>query len=180
MRRYFAFFLILSLLLMPLSSCAVSGTSPAPAAASSAAASPDASSAASVCTLIIRCDTLLGHMQELDPDKIELVPSDGLIYENDSAAFTPGESVFDVLSRELQSAKIHLEFSRVPAYDTVYIEGIANLYEFDCGELSGWTYRVNGEFLSMGCSECPLESGDVVEFLYTCDLGADVGNAYSG
>lgn len=29
-------------------------------------------------------------------------------------------------------------------YNSAYIEGINNLYEFDCGELSGWMYKVNG------------------------------------
>ena len=60
-------------------------------------------------------------------------------------------------------------------YNTAYIEGIANLYEFDCGELSGWMYRVNGEFPNVGCSLYKLKDGDTVEWVYTCDLGRDVG-----
>ena len=141
---------------------------------------PSGTAAATVCSLSVRCDTILDHMDKLDPDKTELVPEDGLLYENASAAFTEGESVLDVLVRELKSAKIHFEYVATPAYGTTYIEGIGNLYEFDCGELSGWTYRVNGEFISRGCSECLVQPGDTIEFLYTCDLGADVGNVYVG
>ena len=163
-------------LLLLLASCAVRE----PVSAAPAASAASASTAASVCSLSVRCDTLLAHLDALDPDKRALVPEDGLLYENASASFTPGESAFELLRRELRAAKIHLEFSRVPAYNTVYVEGIGNLYEFDCGELSGWTYRVNGEFLSYGCSECLLRDGDTVEFLYTCDLGADVGDVYLG
>ena len=60
-------------------------------------------------------------------------------------------------------------------YNSVYIEGIGNLYEFDCGELSGWLYKVNGKTPGCGCSQYTLKDGDVVEFMYSCSLGADVG-----
>ena len=43
-----------------------------------------------------------------------------------------------------------------------YIEGINNLYEFDCGEQSGWMYSVNGWFPNYGCSRYQLKDGDVV------------------
>ena len=33
------------------------------------------------------------------------------------------------------------------------MEGINNLYEFSCGDLSGWIYSVNGSFPSISCSE---------------------------
>ena len=65
-----------------------------------------------------------------------------------------------------------------PIYNSAYIEGIANLYEFDCGELSGWMYKVNGWFPNYGCSRYRLTEGDVVEWVYTCDLGNDVGGYF--
>ena len=33
--------------------------------------------------------------------------------------------------------KIHMESSFTPVYNSAYIEGIHNLYEFDVGKLSG-------------------------------------------
>ncbi len=30
--------------------------------------------------------------------------------------------------------------------DSVYVEGINNIYEFSCGEQSGWMYEVNGVY----------------------------------
>ena len=86
-----------------------------------------------------------------------------------------GDTVFDVLKREMHSSKIHLEYSMTPVYDTAYIEGIGNLYEFDCGELSGWLFRVNGEFPGVGCSDVILSDGDIIQFVYSCDMGRDVG-----
>ena len=55
-----------------------------------------------------------------------------------------------------------------------YIAGINYLYEFDFGELSGWTYRVNGEVPSVGCDKYELKDGDKVEWIYTCELGKDI------
>lgn len=69
--------------------------------------------------------------------------------------------------------------TNTPIYNSAYIEGIGNLYEFDCGELSGWMYKVNGWFPNYGCSRYRLKSGDRVEWVYTCDLGRDVGGYYS-
>lgn len=128
----------------------------------------------STCTLTIRCDTLVGKPEELDKSKAELVPADGLLYSA-TVSFTAGESVFDVLQRAMKEAGIPMEFTSVPVYGSAYIEGIANLYEFDGGPLSGWVYSVNGVFPNYGSSKYALKDGDQVLWQYTCDLGADVG-----
>lgn len=130
--------------------------------------------AENTCTLTVRCDAAVG---KVNSDKEGIVPSDGLIFPETKAEIKDGDSVFDILLREMQSHKIHMEFSKTPAYDNIYIEGIGNLYEFDCGELSGWMYRVNGEFPKYGCSEFKVSPGDKIEFLYTCNLGRDIGGS---
>ncbi len=127
------------------------------------------------CTLTVRCDTILDNMAWLDPAKTDLVPADGVIFPETTVTFYEGESVFNILQREMKKAGIHMEFVNTPIYNSAYIEGIGNLYEFDCGELSGWTYRVNGWFPNYGCSRYQLQPGDTVEWLYTCKLGLDVG-----
>lgn len=131
------------------------------------------------CTLSVRCDTILKHMAWLDPEKAELVPGDGVILAEQTVSFYEGESVFNLLVREMKRNKIHMEFENTPIYHSAYIEGISNLYEFDCGELSGWMYKVNDWFPNYGCSRYQLQPGDKVEWVYTCDLGADVGGYYS-
>jgi len=127
------------------------------------------------CTLSVRCDTLLYNIKRLDKDKTELVPEDGVIFPETTVVFYDGESVFNVLLREMKRAGIHFAFRSTPLYNSVYIEGINNLYEFDCGDLSGWMYRVNGGFPNYGCSNFELKPGDAVELIYTCDLGRDIG-----
>jgi len=127
------------------------------------------------CTFSIECSTILNNLSELDPDKLELVPSNGVILAPIKVTFYEGESVFDVLQRVCKENNIHLESSWTPIYNSAYIEGIHNLYEFDCGALSGWMYRVNGWYPNYGCSRYQLADGEVVEWRYTCDLGEDVG-----
>ncbi len=133
------------------------------------------SNEALTCTLSVRCDTILQNITWLKEEKVDIVPKDGIIFAEKEVVFYEGESVFNVLLREMKKNKIHFEFVNTPIYNSAYIEGIANLYEFDCGELSGWVYRVNGWFPNYGCSRYALKQGDKVEWVYTCDLGNDVG-----
>lgn len=127
------------------------------------------------CTFSIECSTILNNLKDLDANKRELIPSNGVILEPTTVTFYEGESVFDVLQRVCKENDIHIESSWTPIYNSAYIEGIHNLYEFDCGALSGWMYRVNGWYPNYGCSRYQLVDGEVVEWRYTCDLGNDVG-----
>lgn len=127
------------------------------------------------CRISISCAAILENEEMLDPQKAELVPEDGIILDECEINFSKGESVFDLLLRVCTENSIHLEFSKTPMYNSAYIEGIGNLYEFDCGSLSGWMYSVNGEFPNYGCSSYIVSDKDIIEWVYTCDLGADVG-----
>lgn len=132
------------------------------------------------CTFSIECSTILNNISDLDPDKRELIPSNGIILAPTTVTFYEGESVFDVLQRVCKENGIHLESSWTPIYNSAYIEGIHNLYEFDCGSLSGWMYRVDGWYPNYGCSRYQLADGEVVEWRYTCDLGKDIGEVRLG
>ncbi len=155
-------------------------------AAVGAAASDTQNTAATgegiTCTVSISCATILDNLDSCDPEKLELVPEDGQLLAPTEVTAQAGESVFDVLQRVCRENRLHLEFSNTPVYNSAYIEGIGNLYEFDVGNLSGWMYSVNGWFPNYGCSGYQVQDGDVIAWLYTCDLGADIGgsNAASG
>lgn len=132
-----------------------------------------------ICTLSISCQTAVNN-SSLTPSKQSIVPSDGWILHDTTIHFNEGESVFDVTKRFCMEQKIPFEFSITPIYNSAYVEGINNLYQFDCGSASGWVYSVNGEFANYSCSEYQLKSGDKIEWHYTCNLGKDVGNEYQG
>ena len=127
------------------------------------------------CTLEIRCDTLLTQLDKVPAEKVSLVPEDGIMLASTEVEFTGGESVFDVFRKVLREEKLHFEYVDASAYDSVYIEGIGNIYEFDCGPQSGWMFSVNDVYPGLGCSSYTLADGDVIVFSYTCDLGADLG-----
>ena len=131
------------------------------------------------CTLSISCATILDNMDLCNKEKRELVPEDGWILKPMTVTFYEGESVFNILQRTCKQQKIHMEFENTPVYNSAYIEGINNLYEFDVGNTSGWMYKVNGWFPNYGCSRYQLQNGDVIEWVYTCDLGDDVGGGYA-
>lgn len=130
-------------------------------------------------TISIKCDTILNNYSDLDKNlqSEEFVPSDGVILAPTEYVLRPGDTVFDILDRAVRYNKIQMEYQGADknSYGSVYIQGIHYLYEFSCGPLSGWMYCVDGEFPNYGCSKYELRDGQTVEWLYTCDLGNDVG-----
>lgn len=127
------------------------------------------------CTISISCATILNNMDLCEDSVKGLVPSDGWILRPVKVELRDGESAFDVLKRVCRDKGIHMEFSMTPAYGTAYVEGIANIYEFSAGDLSGWMYKVNGVFPNYGSSGYTMKDGDTLAWVYTCDLGKDVG-----
>lgn len=125
------------------------------------------------------CVTILDHLDWLAPGKELIVPESGWILYQTKVTFYEGETVFNVLQRVCKQMGIHMEYMNSPIYNSAYIEGIYNLYEFDCGDQSGWMYNVNGWFPNYGCSLYTLKDGDSINWVYTCDLGYDVGGGYA-
>ena len=130
-----------------------------------------------VCTVSICCETVLAHMEDVSDAAIGAVPSSGWMLGAVTVEFTPGETLFDVLRRVTQEYGIPLEYSQSVAYSSAYVEGIGGLYEFDVGSLSGWMYTVNGAFPKYGCSTTEVRDGDSICWLYSCDLGGDIGGS---
>ncbi|MCR5824766.1 MAG: DUF4430 domain-containing protein [Lachnospiraceae bacterium] len=123
-------------------------------------------------TITIRCDTV---KDLADP---RYVPSDGIILPVTAYEIEENETVYDVLVEAVREHNIQMENhgSSTGAHGMVYISGIAYLYEQQFGELSGWVYHVNGVQPSYGCGDYVLSDGDVIEWLYTRDLGRDVSD----
>ncbi len=129
-------------------------------------------------TITIRCDTILDNYDDLDKSlqSEEFVPADGVILPETLYEIQEGYTVFDILLLAAREHEIQMEYQGGDenSFGTVYIQGINHLYEYSCGPLSGWTYRVNGVVQDFGCSQYELQDGDVIEWLYTCDLGHDI------
>lgn len=142
------------------------------------------------CLVTIRCETVKNNLSSLKKGKEAFVPKSGIILDKAEVGFQNGESAFDVLKRACREnvctdncqyckkGGISLEYNFTPAFGTYYVEGIHQLYEKDCGSMSGWMFSVNGEFPTEGSSSYTVKPGDEIVFAYTCDMGGDIGNAY--
>lgn len=133
---------------------------------------------AQTCTISIDCSTILDNMDKLERGKEGLIPSDGILLAKTEVQYEEGDTVFTMLKRELKSRKMHYDFEG--SGSSAYLAGLCNIYEFDCGKLSGWEFAVNGSFPSVGMGVYKLSPGDSVALIYTCDLGDDIGNHYDG
>ena len=111
-------------------------------------------------TLSIRCDAVPGKSDAAH------IPDDGVILATAVFSLAEGETVYDILIEAARTHRIALEHSGG------YIVGIGHIYELDFGPLSGWTYRVNGEYATVGSTEYLLSDGDVIEWVYTTELDA--------
>lgn len=123
-------------------------------------------------TLEISCHTVVGKSDSGQ------IPDDGIILAETDIEFGEGETVYDVLMRAVRRHGIQADVRG--GSEASYVSGINYLYEFDYGDLSGWIYHVNGVSPSVGCGQYKLSDGDKIEWLYTCDLGNDVGGESEG
>lgn len=125
------------------------------------------------CTFVIECKTILNNKDKLKKGLEKYIPDNAVIFSG-TVGFDSGESVYDILRRICDENSIQMEASYTPAFSSYYVEGINNLYEFDCGQGSGWMYSVNGVFPNYGCSSYKPVNNDKIAFRYTCELGYDL------
>lgn len=121
---------------------------------------------ASRCTITIKCDKILKNMDKLKEGKSKYVPSNGIILSKSTVEFKDGNNVYDVLKATCSAAGINL--SARNSSMGVYVEGINNIFEFDCGGTSGWMYSVNGTTPNHSCAEHKVKNGDNIVWYYTC------------
>lgn len=117
-------------------------------------------------TISVRCDTLA------QDEKPEYIPEDCIILDDTTFAVAEGDTVYDILMEA--SRRCDFQVDNRGAAGNAYIAGIEYLYEFDYGDLSGWMYKVDGEFPDVGCQSYALHGGETIEWLYTKNIGKDL------
>ncbi len=122
-------------------------------------------------TVSIRCDTVAGKTDS------DFIPRDGCILSSEQVEIESGDTVYTVLDTIARKKGIQIE--KKGSDGMIYIAAIGYLYEFQFGEMSGWVYHVNGESPFVGCDSYEVKPGDRIEWMYTLDLGLDVGNTFS-
>lgn len=118
------------------------------------------------CTVTVECKSILDHMDELKEGHEEFVPSDGYIIKNYTYKAKAGYTAYDTLKSACNSNDIKLTAQKT-SYG-IYISGINNLDEFDCGKQSGWMYSVNGIMPNTTCGNVTVDDGDSIVFTYVC------------
>lgn len=121
-------------------------------------------STVSTCTLTINCTAVLDNMSSLKAGHEKYIPDDGYILSNKKITFSKGDTVYDVLKEACSENGIRLTASS--SSFGIYVSGINNIDEKDCGNKSGWTYLVNGKMPMVTCGKYTVNSGDEIEFSY--------------
>ena len=139
------------------------------------------------CFVEIDCRNAKKNLSSLKKGKEAFVPKNGYILKKTAVNLPKGATAFDALKKACgenvctdnckycQKNGIQLESSFTPAYQSYYVEGIHQLYEKDCGSLSGWMYSVDGVFPDVSSSAFELKGNETISFVYTASMGDDIG-----
>lgn len=142
------------------------------------------------CIITIEYKSIKDNTDKLKKTKKSFVTESGVVLQGAVVEIKEGETAFDILKRACKEnvctdnckyckkSGIQLEYNHSAAFDTYYVEGIHQIYEKDCGTMSGWMYSVNGEYPNVGSSAYVVSPGDKIVFSFTCNMGEDVGNTF--
>ncbi len=107
----------------------------------------------------------------------ENIPEDGYILKPTTYVINEGDTVFDALLAVTRANQIKINYTgNAGGVLSVYVSSIAGFSEMQYGALSGWIYRVNKYTPDVGCGSYDIKDGDVIEWVYTLDLGKDAEN----
>jgi hypothetical protein len=96
---------------------------------------------------------------------------DGIFFAGDYLTVPVGTTAYDLL----HIVGLDVRSTGHPAWGGMYVQAINDWGEFDGGPLSGWMYRVNHTFPGFSASLFELDDEDEVRWLYTRELGEDIG-----
>lgn len=122
-------------------------------------------------TVSVDCGTTLNNMERIDRaiNPPEVIPADGIVIYPNEVSLPENSTAFDALVAAAKRDRVQVDYTGT-SYG-LYVSGIGYIYEFGFGASSGWLYRVNGKHPAMSSGAYTLSDGDVVEFVYTCEMG---------
>jgi hypothetical protein len=158
MRRYAAMWLIVVLCALVFAACGSKDAGKSEGDGADISASKDS------VTVSIDCETLA----DVNPELAAEISENGVIFERSEVEIDSGQTAMDVL----RATKVDFKESGG------FVSEIAGLASGEGGSMSGWLFLVNGDFPSVGASELEVQSGDVLEWRYSCDGGEDIGFSF--
>lgn len=118
------------------------------------------------CSITIECKSILNNMDDLKKGHESYVPKNGIMLDNYKTTLKSKSTVYDLLKKACNDKGI--TYTAKDTMYSVYIVGINNIDEKDCGKNSGWMYSVNGSYPNVSVDSKKLKDGDKVVFTYTC------------
>ena len=115
---------------------------------------------------------IFDHKADLNQDKADFVPEDGKILGKVTVVIEEDSSAIDQLKKACDENDIDYEISGSQYGD--FVNGLGQIYSGDCGDWSGWMFKLNGEWAEKGADQTILNEGDEVEWVFICDYEADV------
>ena len=113
----------------------------------------------------------------------------GTIIPQTKVPFKSGESIAQVTIRLLDHLGIGYSYTG-SLTGNFYLASIKNfeanntsydsMGEFDAGTGSGWMITLNDWFIDKSTAAFTVSNGDVIQWKYTCQVGKDIGDTYSG
>ncbi|MBM6966446.1 DUF4430 domain-containing protein [Massilimicrobiota timonensis] len=104
------------------------------------------------------------QIEEVASINVIITGVDGVMAQ-DYVEFEEGMSAYDALKILADNYEMTVKISGIG--QAVYVKGINGLMEFDYGGQSGWKYKVNGAYPSLGAGAYILKDGDQVEWIYS-------------
>jgi len=113
----------------------------------------------------------------------------GTIIPQTKVPFKSGESIAQVTIRLLDRMGIGYSYTG-SLTGNFYLSAIKDfevnntpydsMGEFDAGTGSGWMITLNGWFIDKSTAAFTVSNDDVIQWKYTCQVGKDIGDTYSG
>lgn len=128
---------------------------------------PTISENSEICYVTVECKEILNKLEKLSPGHSKYVPKNGYILQNYPVKISIGDTAYDALKTACSDNNIKLT-STSTVYG-IYVNGINNIDEKDCGSQSGWLYSVNSIYPSVSCGKQEINPNDNLIFHYTCN-----------
>jgi len=116
------------------------------------------------CTVGVSVQPALDNIDLMKEESLALLPESGWMLEPVEMTVSEGTTCLEVLQWSCQEADIPVVTSGEPPF----VEAIGGLNNGDGGDVSGWTYTLNGEQLMISAAIQEVQEGDEVVFSFAC------------
>ena len=117
-----------------------------------------------VCTVGVSVQPALDNIDMMKEESLALLPENGWMLAPTEVTLWEGATCLEVLQQASKDGGIPVVTSGEPPF----VEAIGGLTNGDGGEVSGWTYTLNGEQLMVSAAIQEVQEGDEVVFSFAC------------